>query len=430
MVTPSGGATTARTKMNGRNISIVGAGPAGLMAAEYLAARGAHVTVYERMPSPARKFLMAGRGGLNLTHSEAPANFIARYSGSAAPLVHAAVAAFPPSRLIDWANELGVATFIGSSGRVFPKAMKASPLLRAWLRRLDSLGVELKTGWTWRGFADGPTQLVFEAPGGVERVDADAVLLALGGASWPRLGSDGAWFPILERAGIVLAPLQPSNCGVSISWSPHLAKHAGAPLKRIAITCGRFTQKGEAVVTRDGLESGAIYALSPHIREALRTGPVRITLDLKPDQTADTLAHQLERAPPKCSTTTLLRKAAALSAAAAAVAREAGPLPRTPADLAARLKAVPLSVTGLAGLPRAISTAGGIAADALDAHGMLRARPGVFAAGEMLDFDAPTGGYLLQAAFATGIMAAEGIAQWFALSDHLKDGNLTHTVSD
>lgn len=394
-------------------VAITGAGPAGLFAAEHLAKLGYVVTVYERMPSPARKFLMAGRGGLNLTHSEDIEVFLTRYHNPRG-IIARAVAEFPPSALIAWANGLGAETFVGSSGRVFPKAMKASPLLRAWLRRLTDLGVTLKTGWTWRGFGDRPTNLIFDTAGGPQSVQADAVLLALGGASWPRLGSDGAWTAPLERAGVKLSPLTASNCGVLVPWSAHMVKHFGTPLKRVAVSCGGDTRRGEAVVTKGGLEGGAIYALSPNIRDALDgpPGKAALTLDLRPDMEAEPLAQRFPRAAKKDSLSNMLRKTASLSPAAIAVLRESGQLPRAPAGLAARIKSVPLPITGLAGLDRAISTAGGVGAASLDDTQMLKDLPGVFVAGEMLDFDAPTGGYLLQAAFATGHVAACGLAAW------------------
>lgn len=394
--------------------AIVGAGPAGLFAAEHLARAGWSVTIYEGMPSPARKFLMAGRGGLNLTHSEDFTKFIGRYHDPAGVMTRAATA-FTPSALIAWANGLGAETFVGSSGRVFPKAMKASPLLRAWLRRLAYLGVSLNTGWTWRGFGDGSTSLVFETASGQQTVKADAVLLALGGASWPRLGSDGSWTRILENAGVAITPLQASNCGVLVPWSAHMDKHFGAPLKRVAVTCAGVTKRGEAVITKSGLEGGVIYALAHNIREALKSGPAAaLTIDLRPDLETDALTQRLERSAKKDSLANTLRKAASLAPAAIGVLREAGPLPRGPADLAHAIKNVHLPITGLAGLERAISTAGGIHQDAVDDGLMLKTLPGVFVAGEMLDFDAPTGGYLLQAAFATGHMAACGMATWAA----------------
>lgn len=399
----------ARSTIPASTVAIVGAGPAGLFAAQYLAQAGFAVTIYERMPSPARKFLMAGRGGLNLTHSEDLETFLDHYCDPQG-VVRRAVTAFPPSALIDWANGLGAETFVGSSGRVFPKAMKSSPLLRAWLRRLGGLGVELRTGWTWCGFGVGPTDLRFETAQGSQTIHADAAVLALGGASWPRLGSDGSWVQILERAGAGITPLAASNCGVLVAWSAHMAKHAGAPLKRIAVTCGGRTLKGEALITANGLEGGAIYAFSNTIREALGRASTQVSLDLRPDIETDVLAERLARAPKKDTLANTLRKAAALPPQAIAVAREPGALPRDPAELARRIKNVILPVTGLAGIERAISTAGGVRASSLDENLMLRDLPGVFAAGEMLDFDAPTGGYLLQAAFSTGRWAAQGVA--------------------
>lgn len=394
-------------------IAIIGAGPAGLFAAERLCDLGCDVTLYERMPTPARKFLLAGRGGLNLTHSEELTAFLTRYSGSTAPLVRHAISKFPPASLVAWANGLGVETFTGSSGRVFPTAMKASPLLRAWLRRLKARGLILKTGWKWRGFDGAPTALLFDTQDGPRTVTADAVLLGLGGASWSRLGSDGGWAGILRDAGVQIAAFSPSNCGVTVPWSAHMAKHAGAPLKRIAITCGGETRTGEAVITSGGLEGGALYALSPHMRDALRSGPADLIVDLRADLPAHILENELSHARPKSTWTDLLRRAG-LTAAKAAIVREAGPVPRDPHKLTRRIKQARIAVTGLSGIERAISTAGGIEAGALTGAFMLRALPGAFAAGEMLDVDAPTGGYLLQAAFATGHAAAEGMAAWLA----------------
>ncbi|MEQ1717331.1 MAG: TIGR03862 family flavoprotein [Hyphomicrobium sp.] len=397
-----------------KGVVIVGAGPAGLMAAEVLAGLGHAVTIYERMPSPARKFLMAGRGGLNLTHSEPRAHFLQRYRDSTG-VIAAAVTAYPPEALIAWVESLGIKTFTGSSGRVFPLEMKASPLLRAWLRRLAALGVTLETRHTWQGF-DSQGRLLIAGPGGtVATLDAGAVLLTLGGGSWPRLGSDGAWVAPLAAAGVTIAPLVASNCGAEIAWTEMFrAKCEGEALKRIAITCNGMTQRGEAMITRRGLEGGAVYALSSEIREALARGPARVTIDLRPDIAVTELASRLAKAAPKDSLANTLRKAATLSPSAQSLLREAGPPPRDPLALATRIKNVPLTVTALSGTDRAISTAGGITAEALDGTLLLTALPGVFAAGEMLDFDAPTGGYLLQAAFATGTLAAHGIDSWLA----------------
>lgn len=395
-----------------RRVAIIGGGPAGLFAAETLAQAGHAVTVYERMPSVGRKFLMAGRGGLNLTHSEPFDRFTRRY-GVLPPALDAALAAFPPAALIAWCEGLGEPTFTGTSGRVFPRGFKASPLLRAWLRRLAALGVTLRTRHDWRGW-DEADQLVFATPDGRVTAAPDATILALGGASWPRLGADGSWQAILGAAGAAIAPLQPANGGVRIGWSDHVAgRFAGTPLKRIAAACGDSHVRGEAMVTADGLEGGAIYALGPAIRAALaQGGSAPLVLDLRPDLTEAALAARLEDRGKGRSLATRLAKAG-LPPVAAGLMREAqgGPLPADPLALARLAKATPLAVTGLAGLERAISTAGGVRFDALDGW-MLRARPGLFLAGEMLDWDAPTGGYLLQACFASARAAAAQAAAW------------------
>ncbi|MGE0009017.1 MAG: NAD(P)/FAD-dependent oxidoreductase [Parvibaculaceae bacterium] len=360
-------------------VDIVGAGPSGLMAAEVLARGGVKVRVIDHMASPARKFLMAGRGGLNLTHSEELERFLDRY-GAARPVLEPAIRAFPPQALIAWCNGLGVETFVGSSGRVFPKTMKASPLLRAWLRRLDGLGVELAPRTRWTGGKRG-----------------DAMILALGGASWPRLGSDAQWADALVRRGIRVNPFIPANCGVTIPWSPHFRERfAGTPLKRIAATSAGRTVRGEAVITAAGLEGGVIYALGPELR---RSG--KLALDLRPDVALAALEERLARPKGKSSQSTWLRKTAGLAPAAVALLREAG-VPAT----AGALKALPLTVTGTDGLARAISSAGGVALSEIDRNFELRAWPGVHAVGEMLDWEAPTGGYLLQACFSTAVAAA------------------------
>lgn len=398
-----------------RHVVVVGAGPAGLMAAEVASAAGHRVTVVERMPSAGRKLLMAGRGGLNLTHSEDLEPFLARY-GTTRPVVEAAVRALPPSALIAWAEGLGQPTFIGSSGRVFPRAMKASPLLRAWLARLEQAGVTLLTRHRLVEMAP-DLALALEGPDGARiELHGDAVVLALGGGSWPRLGSDGRWTDLVAALGVDVQPLQPSNGGVAIAWSPQTAdRFAGAPLKRIAVSCGLVAQRGEAIVTRTGLEGGAIYALSPAIREALgREAITALLLDLRPDIEADALATRIAGARKGDSRSNMLRKAAQLSPAAIAVLRDAtgNDLPSDPTALAALIKAVPLRVTGLMDIEHAISSAGGIAGHELDPHFMLRKLPGVFVAGEMIDWDAPTGGYLLQASLATGFAAGRGVAEY------------------
>jgi uncharacterized flavoprotein (TIGR03862 family) len=399
--------------------AILGGGPAGLMAAETLARANIAVTIFERMPSLARKLLMAGRGGLNLTHSEDLTRFLSRY-GTAEPHLRRALDAFPPERLRAWSAELGQPTFIGTSGRVFPQAMKASPLLRAWLRRLDAMGVKVALRHRWTGWDDDGA-LVFDAPRGIVRVTPDVTLLALGGASWPRLGSDGAWAEVLTRAGIAVLRLRPSNCGFQVAWSDHMrTRFAGQPLKTIALSFGGARVRGEAVITRDGLEGGAIYALSPVLREAIEaTGDAIVTVDLLPDMSVDEVARRLTAPRGKQSLSNVLRKTLSLSPAAIALAQEVtkgklGAL--APDKMAAFVKAVPVTLTGVASIERAISTAGGVSFSALDDGFMLKNKPGVFVAGEMLDWEAPTGGYLLQACFATGVAAGDGAARYLAIS--------------
>ncbi|MGU3466604.1 TIGR03862 family flavoprotein [Methylobacterium sp. C33D] len=392
-------------------IAIVGGGPAGLAAAELLGEAGRAVTVYERMPSVARKLLIAGRGGLNITHSEARAEFLARYHPRGA--LDAAIAAFPPDALRAWCADLGEPTFVGSSGRVFPRSFKASPLLRAWLARLDRLGVRIRTRHRLTGIAGG---LRFETPDGPVDLRPRASLLALGGASWPRLGSDGRWVPLLEGLGVAVAPLRPANAGFAVAWSDLFRERfSGAPLKRVALACAGTTVRGEAVITEAGLEGGAIYALSRALREAIAAGgSARLVVDLRPDLTRDALARRLSGARPGDSTATRLRKAAGLAPAAAGLLREAagGTLPAEPGTLAGLIKAAPITLTASAPIERAISTAGGVRLDALDGRSMLRGHPGLFLAGEMLDWEAPTGGYLLQGAFAGGRAAAAGMLDW------------------
>ncbi|OJY36758.1 MAG: NAD(FAD)-utilizing dehydrogenase [Rhizobiales bacterium 65-9] len=398
------------------SIAIIGAGPAGLIAAETLATAGVRVTVHERMPSPARKLLMAGRGGLNLTHSEPLARFLDRYDD--APAIREAVERFPPSALRQWAEGLGQTLFVGSSGRVFPQTMKASPLLRAWLRRLESLGVEIRLRSEWRGFDSEGRLSIAGANGETVAISCDATILACGGANWPRLGADGGWVAPLKRAGVATQPLRASNMGARIAWTPAFAERfAGAPLKRIALTLNGETRRGELVITRDGLEGGALYALSRALRESVGSGrEATLVIDLRPDLAQHTLSARLAAGRSKDSLSTKLKRSAGLSPPAIGLLREAskGAPPADPAALAALIKAAPIRVAGLAGLDRAISTAGGVARDAIDDRFMLKALPGVFVAGEMLDWDAPTGGYLLQACFATGVAAAKGALAWLA----------------
>lgn len=402
------GQSGAMTQSAKKQVHVIGAGPAGLMAAERLAQSGLSVVVHERMPSVGRKFLMAGRGGLNLTHSEALTPFLGRY-GPARDRVAGWLEAFSPSDLTDWAQELGQPTFVGSSGRVFPKAMKASPLLRAWLARLNSLGIEIRLRSRWTGWSG--EALRFETPEGERLETPAAVVLALGGASWPRLGSDAAWTTWLQAPA---RPFRPANVGFDVVWSDIFRDgFAGRPLKGIALTRQGRTVRGEAMIAAYGIEGGAIYALSAGLRDAVeRDGQAMLAIDLKPDLSADDLAARLARPRGKASLSNHLRKTVGLDAVGAALLREAGPLPTAPDELAARIKATTVTLAGVQGLERAISAAGGVKFDALDAQLMLTARPGVFVAGEMLDWEAPTGGYLLQASFASGVVAAEGVKDW------------------
>lgn len=398
------------------DVAVIGGGPAGLMAAETIAQVGARVTVFDAMPSVGRKFLMAGRGGLNLTHSEPLPALIARYRESA-PHLAAAIDAFPPQALREWSAALGQDTFVGSSGRVFPKAFKASPLLRAWLRRLNDSGVEIRTRHRWTGW-DAQGALTFDAPDGVRRVEVRATVLALGGASWPRLGSDGAWTKPVSDKSIAIAPLRAANCGFGVVWSPLFRERfAGQPLKGIALSFGGESARGEIMLTQDGIEGGAVYALSAPLRAAiLADGAAMVDVALRPDMARNELAAKLTAPRGKQSLSNHLRKTLNLSPAAIGLLHEraiASGVPLSSDTLAERINSVPLKLKSIAPIARAISTAGGIVFDELDDDFMLRKMPGVFAAGEMLDWDAPTGGYLLQASFATGRAAGQGVLKWF-----------------
>ncbi|MCU1373605.1 MAG: hypothetical protein JWO68_891 [Actinomycetia bacterium] len=378
-------------------VAVVGGGAGGLMAAEVLATAGVDVTVFERMPSVGRKLLLAGRGGLNLTHSEGLEAFLDRY-GPARPRLEAAIRAFGPDDLRAWAAGLGEETFVGSSGRVFPTSFRATPLLRAWLRRLDQLGVDIRVRTEWRG-----------------EDEADATVLALGGGSWPRVGSDGAWVATLADAGIDVRPLRPANCGFTTRWSDAFrTRFAGTPLKNVRLSGGGGSARGDAMVTDAGIEGGAVYALAAGLRDAIDAGgPTELLVDLHPDRTVDELAERLANRRPKDSRSSALRRAG-VSPVGIGLAREAtGNQPPDGAGaLAALLKAVPVALVGVQPLARAISSAGGIALDEVDDTFMLRHRPGTFVAGEMLDWEAPTGGYLLQATFSTAVAAARGAIGW------------------
>jgi hypothetical protein len=392
--------------MPGSSAAVIGGGPAGLMAAEILSAGGLAVTVYDRMPSVGRKFLMAGRGGLNLTHSEDFAPFLSRYGSAAEPL-RAALESFPPRALMDWAEGLGQTLFVGSSGRIFPRAWKASPLLRAWLARLGAQGVRFATRQDWRGW-DETGALILATPEGDVRVHADATVLALGGASWPKLGANGAWAPLLSRQGVAVTAMRPANCGFALSWSDlFAARFAGAAVKNIALGFGGRVARGDAIVTAYGIEGGPVYALADGLRDAIAAdGHAALRVDLRPDLEEAEIARRLAQPRPGQSLANILRKALRFGPLEIHLLREGrGEVVADPAALARRIKTLTLSVTAPQPLARAISTAGGIAFSALDESLMLRALPGVFAAGEMLDWEAPTGGYLLQACLATGVLA-------------------------
>jgi len=392
------------------DVAVIGGGPAGLMAAQGLSAAGLSVSVYERMPTLGRKFLMAGRGGLNLTHSEAFEPFVGRY-GPASERLRPMLEAFTPADLMAWAEDLGQPTFVGSSGRVFPRALKASPLLRAWLARLEEQGVQLNVRATWTGW-NAAGDLVFDTPDGPRTVRPRATILALGGASWARLGSDGGWARLLADRGAAVAPFRPANVGFAVAWSPVFRERfAGTPLKNIGLTFEGRTARGDALAAAYGLEGGAVYALSAALRDAVAArGRAILTVDLRPDLPAAQLTARLARPRGGQSLSSWLRKAAHLSPVETGLLREAHglALPVAPDALAAAIKAAPLVLTGVQGLERAISSAGGLSFDALDGL-ELKVAPGVFAAGEMLDWEAPTGGYLLQACFATGAAAARAV---------------------
>ena len=386
------------------------------MAAEVLSAAGIAVTIYDRMPSVGRKFLMAGRGGLNLTHSEPLQAFLGRYGAAQASLAPL-VAAFTPADLVAWAEGLGQATHVGSSGRVFPHLHKASPLLRAWLNRLQAQGVAVLVRHEWLGW-DEQGALRFATPQGEITSSPDATVLAMGGASWPKLGSTGAWADVLTRAGLTVTPLRPANMGFDAAWSELFRdRFHGQPLKNIGVSFAGQAARGDAMVTRAGIEGGAIYALSAPLRDAIAaTGSAVLEIDLRPDQTVGQLTARLAVPRGGQSMTNYLRKAGRLSPVEINLLREAHgvDLALTAGGLARAIKAAPIKLTGVRPLDRAISTAGGVALSEVDAALMLKTRPGVFVAGEMLDWEAPTGGYLLQACFATGAAAAKGVLKRLA----------------
>lgn len=417
-----------------KSVAIIGGGPAGLMAAEVISARGVKVDVYDSMPSVGRKLLMAGKSGLNITHSDPFDVFVERY-GKRRAQIEPLLKAFGADELRAWVHGFGIETFIGTSGRVFPVGMKASPLLRAWLKRLNASGVTLHLRHKWTGFltpepapaavssgedAASSVLLKFVTPDGEVTVKPDAVVLALGGGSWSRLGSDGAWVPWLKQAGAEVEPLRPSNCGFDVEWSPHFReKYDGHPIKSVILSFGDFRQQGEFIVTKEGVEGGLIYTASARIRDEIDTnGKAVVSLDLKPDRTLAWLIEKLSRPRGSRSLASYLEKTLGIKGVKAGLLREFVPKEDfTNAErLAGFIKALPVPLVAPRPLDEAISSAGGVRFESLDEHLMLRSMPGVFCAGEMLDWEAPTGGYLLTACFSGGYATGNGVLSWLGIS--------------
>jgi len=401
-----------------KRVTIIGAGPAGLMAAEVLADAGMAVDVFDAMPTAGRKFLMAGKSGLNLTHAEAFERFVERY-GARSDWVMPWLQAFDTDALRDWARGLGVETFVGSSGRVFPTDMKAAPLLRAWLSRLRAGGVRFHMRHRWLGWDDAGA-LRFAAPAGEVKLGASGTptILALGGGSWAKLGSDGAWVPLLQARGVAVAPLRPANCGFDVAWSAHFRdKFAGQPVKSVVASAAGQQRQGEFVVTQHGIEGSLIYALSAALRDAIEAqGGAHLHLDLAPGKTLERLTEEIAHPRGARSVASHLQSRAGIVGVKAGLLRECVAKEdfAAPARLAAAIKHLPLKLTAPRPLDEAISSAGGVTAEALDTNLMLRSLPGVFCAGEMLDWEAPTGGYLLTACLASGRAAARGVLEWWA----------------
>jgi uncharacterized flavoprotein (TIGR03862 family) len=401
------------------SVAVIGGGPAGLMAAEVLAEGGVRVDLYDAKPSAGRKFLIAGKGGLNLTHAEPRPDFLTRY-GERSDEIERLLDFFGPEELRQWALNLGFDTFIGTSGRVFPSDMKAAPLLRAWLQRLRRQGVCFHVRHRWVGWGKNGA-LRFETPGGNVSTNADAVVLALGGGSWAKLGSDGAWVPILVEKGVPISPLKPANCGFDVAWSDHFrSRFNGEPVKPVTLSFTSaesvtFQKQGEFIVTEDGVEGSLIYAASALLRDEIEaSGSAVMQLDLAPDWTLQRLTERLSRQRGKRSMANHLKKSVGIQGVKAGLLWEFVPREdfSEPAKLAAAIKALPVPLIAPRPLDEAISSAGGVAFEALDERLMIRSRPGVFCAGEMLDWEAPTGGYLLTASFAGGRVAGLGVLDW------------------
>jgi uncharacterized flavoprotein (TIGR03862 family) len=401
-----------------KSVAIIGGGPAGLMAAEVIGTQDINVDIYDSMPSLGRKFLMAGKSGLNLTHSEPFEQFVSRY-GEHRARIEPMLKKFGPDELRDWAHGLGIETFVGTSRRVFPVEMKASPLLRAWLKRLGDLGVQVHFRHRWKGdiaAVPGGSSLGFESPGGDVTAKADAVVLALGGGSWSRLGSDGAWVPWLRRAGAQVDPLRPANCGFDVAWSPHFReRYEGHPLKSVVLSFGPFRQQGEFIITREGVEGGLIYSASALLRDEVDAGGRAVmVLDLAPDRSHEWIAERLSRPRGSRTMASHLEKAVGIKGVKAGLLREFVSKEdfMSIEPLAHFIKNLPIPLIATRPLDEAISSAGGVRFESLDEDLMLKSMPGVFCAGEMLDWEAPTGGYLLTACFASGYTAGKGVLKW------------------